>query len=89
MEGCLSLPHYYGPVQRAWEITLKYDKPTKLEVGGWRLEARNETFKGFIAQIIQHEVDHLKGKIFIDRLFEQNRKLYLQRNKKWVEVELP
>lgn len=89
MEGCLSLPHYYGPVQRAWEVTLKYDKPVKLEAGGWRLETRSDTFKGFVAQIIQHEVDHLKGKIFIDRLLEQNRKLYLQRNKKWTEVELP
>ena len=45
--------------------------------------------EGFAAQIIQHEVDHLNGKIFVDKLFEQNRQLFKRKNNEWVEVDLP
>lgn len=89
MEGCLSLPHYYGPVKRSWEITLKYQALRKLAPDTWHLAPETRIFKGFPAQIIQHEVDHLDGKIFIDRLLEQNRKLYESKGKEWKEVELP
>jgi len=88
MEGCLSLPHYYGPVQRSWTVELEYQKP-KLENGEWILENKHEVIDGFAAQIIQHEVDHLNGKIFVDKLFEQNRQLFRRKNNEWVEVELP
>lgn len=88
MEGCLSLPHYYGPVKRSWELTLKYDTP-KLENGVCRLQTQTEKFSGFIAQIIQHEVDHLNGKIFVDRLLEQKRSLYQLEKGEWQEVNLP
>lgn len=81
MEGCLSLPHYYGPVKRSLEVEVKYQNP--------KGETITETIKGFPAQVIQHEVDHLDGKIFIDRLFEQNRQLYKLIGNKWQEVELP
>lgn len=87
MEGCLSLPHYYGPVQRSWEVELKYQVP-KLENGNWQLETRHETFTGFPAQIIQHEVDHLKGKTFVDRLLEQNRQLFKLKKGEWHEVDI-
>lgn len=88
MEGCLSLPHYYGPVERAWEIELKYDAPEMVN-GKWLMVNRQEKFIGFLAQIIQHETDHLSGKLFIDRLFEQNRQLFQLKNNKWTEVDLP
>lgn len=88
MEGCLSLPHYYGPVQRAWSVELEYQKP-KMVDGKWQLESRHEVIEGFPAQIIQHEVDHLSGTVFIDKLFAQKRKLFQLKNKEWVEVELP
>lgn len=87
MEGCLSLPHYYGPVQRAWEVKLKY-QVLELGIENWKLEIKTKSFKGFPAQIIQHEVDHLDGKIFVDRLLEQKRKLYEMKGKEWEEVEL-
>lgn len=88
MEGCLSLPHYYGPVERAWEVELKYHEP-KLVTSYWSLVTTTKSFTGFPAQIIQHEVDHLNGKIFIDCLFEQNRQLFQLKNGEWEEVELP
>lgn len=87
MEGCLSLPHYYGPVKRSWEVTLKY-QVRKLTPDTWHLAPETRIFKGFPAQIIQHEVDHLNGKIFIDRLLEQKRKLYEMKGKHWEEVEI-
>lgn len=87
MEGCLSLPHYYGPVKRAWEIKLKY-QVLKQENNQWLFEDMEIMFTGFPAQIVQHEVDHLNGKVFIDRLLEQDRILYYLKNNKWVEVEI-
>ncbi len=48
-----------------------------------------EEFKDFNAQIILHEIDHLNGFLFIDRLLEQKKKLYkLDESDEWEEVEL-
>lgn len=81
MEGCLSLPHYYGPVKRAYWIELKYRTTDGQE--------KVQKFTGFPAQIVQHEIDHLNGKIFIDRLFSQKRQLYKLHKGHWHEVDLP
>lgn len=89
MEGCLSLPHYYSPVQRAAQVRVTYQTPKKMANGQWLMVKVEKHYKGLSAQIVQHEVDHLNGKLFIDRLLEQNRKLYEQKGKEWVEVELP
>lgn len=81
LEGCLSLPNYYGPLKRAESVTIKY-----LNEKG---EEKEETFKGFNAQIILHEVDHLDGILFVDHLLEQKKRLYrLDENDEWEEVEL-
>ena len=72
MEGCLSLPHYYGPIKRAREITIEY-----LNENG---EVVTETFTGLTAQIVQHEIDHLNGTVFVDRLLEQGKPLYEYKN---------
>lgn len=81
MEGCLSLPHYYGPVERSLSIELRYLRPDGTK--------KVEKFRGFPAQIVQHEVDHLNGVIFVDRLLRQKRLLYELRNNEWQEVNLP
>ena len=48
-----------------------------------------EEFNGFNAQIILHEIDHLNGKLFVDRLLEQKKKLYkLDKNDEWEEIEI-
>lgn len=81
LEGCLSLPHYYGPLKRENYVKLKYLDETGKEVV--------EEFKDFNAQIILHEIDHLNGILFVDRLLEQKKKLYkLDKNDEWEEVEI-
>lgn len=80
MEGCLSLPHYYGPLKRAKKVKLKY----KTASG----EEKEEEFIGFEAQLVQHEMDHLDGILFIDRLLEQKKSLYKQKADEWVEVDI-
>lgn len=87
MEGCLSLPHYYGPVMRAKKIKVRYQRP-KIENGEWKLENTEQTLTGLPAQIVQHEVDHLNGILFIDHLLRQKRKLYHWTGKDWEEVGL-
>lgn len=89
MEGCLSLPHYYGPVERAREVKVTFETPKRMANGAWRIVKKEKRYKGLTAQIVQHEVDHLNGVLFIDRLLQQKRKLYEQRGKEWIEVELP
>lgn len=80
MEGCLSIPHYYGPLTRASKLKLKYIN----EKG----EKVTEKFAGFPAQIVQHEIDHLNGKLFTDKLLKEKKPLYKQNeNNKWKKVD--
>jgi peptide deformylase len=59
MEGCLSVPGYFGNVERAEKITISgYDKNKR------RITMKVE---GFLARIFQHETDHLNGTLFIDK----------------------
>jgi|SRR3972149_3555117 len=80
MEGCLSLPNLYGPLKRPDSIKVNY-----LDDKG---EKRTSLFDGFEAQIIQHEIDHLNGVLFTDRLLEQKKPLYELVNGEWERVEL-
>lgn len=57
-EGCLSCPDLFGDVERAKKIRVKYKNRFNKEK---ELEA-----EGLLARCIQHEVDHLDGKLFID-----------------------
>lgn len=59
-EGCLSVPDTRGQVARAEKITVQY-----LNLQGQPVEIRLE---GFPARIVQHEVDHLDGILFTERL---------------------
>lgn len=80
LEGCLSLPNYYGPLKRPSYLKLSYFNEKGQEI--------IEEFKDFEAQIILHEIDHLEGVLFIDRLLEQKKKLYKVEKNEWEEVEL-
>lgn len=68
LEGCLSLVNIWGEVQRAPEITVEY-----LDETG---KAHKRQFRGFLATIIQHEIDHLNGILFPKRVLEQKGVLY-------------
>ena len=59
-EGCLSVPNERGLVQRAQSIKVRYHTLTG--------EVMESTFEGFPARIVQHEIDHLNGILFVDRL---------------------
>ena len=64
-EGCLSVPGYYEEVERAEHIRLRY-----LDRNG---EAQTMEAEGLLAVCIQHEIDHLDGKLFVDYLSEAKR----------------
>ncbi len=64
-EGCLSIPGVYSDVIRPQSITLQ---AWSLEGKPFKLEA-----EGLLARVIQHEIDHLKGILFIDHLTEKKR----------------
>jgi len=66
-EGCLSLPGLREEVKRPEKITLQYEN----EKG----EKFTKTFDGMLARVIQHEYDHLEGKLFIDYLSPFRKRL--------------
>jgi peptide deformylase len=71
LEGCLSIPKIYGPVPR-WEwLDLEYQT-----VVGDELVSRKEHFADFAARVVQHEYDHLFGKLFIDYTLVYDLPLY-------------
>lgn len=84
-EGCLSLPGHYAPVSRSMSVTIRYQKPT---TDNLQLSTVTETHSGFPAHIIQHELDHLNGLLFIDRVLEQNVKLFQVAGDSWQEIDL-
>jgi peptide deformylase len=92
LEGCLSLPNYYGVVKRFKWVEVRFET---IEGGNFfdRI-TKVEKFEDFPATVIQHELDHLKGKIFVERILEQKGPLYktIGKDKKgkdrWEEVEL-
>lgn len=63
-EGCLSLPGRYGQVARAKEITVKFDIINNSQKQILKLSFLN-------AKIVQHEVDHLDGILFVDKLVKE------------------
>src|SRR5690606_30002437 len=59
-EGCLSIPDIHEDINRQAEVTLHYFDEE------WK--EHTETFTGLAARIIQHEYDHIEGKLFTDKL---------------------
>jgi peptide deformylase len=74
-EGCLSLPSQYAKVTRPSEITLKY-KNTE----GLLCETE---FSGLEATCIQHEIDHLDGKLFVDHISKLKKNIIIKKLKKF------
>ena len=73
-EGCLSVPGYYEEVQRAEHIRVRY-----LNREGEEVESE---FDGLLAVCVQHEMDHLEGKLFVDYLSEAKRQRIRKRLEK-------
>src|SRR3989338_2976800 len=70
-EGCLSVPGIYEKVRRAEKVTVRAlnekGEPLKLEA------------EGFLAVCIQHEIDHLRGKVFVEYLSQKPFRFQLER----------
>ena len=73
-EGCLSIPDQYGMVKRPAIVTVSYLDPTGA--------AHEREFDGLWATCVQHEIDHLNGKLFIDFLGSVRRQMITQKMKK-------
>ncbi len=59
-EGCFSVPGFMGFVPRAETITVEYTSADGIDV--------TEQYSGYVARVIQHEIDHLDGVEFVDRM---------------------
>lgn len=85
LEGCLSIPLYYGPVERPEWVTLQWQE--------WQSDdrslspARTQTFYDFTGRVIQHELDHLNGVLFTDHIRAQKQSLFRAENDDLIEVD--
>ena len=74
-EGCLSLPGFLGMVPRARKVSVKalnqFGEPVYIEAEGW------------YARILQHEIDHLKGTLYIDHMWSRSFCSLDNYNKHW------
>jgi len=66
-EGCLSIPHIRGDVERLNAITIKYLDADFVE--------HTQSFEGVNARVIQHEYDHIEGKLFTEKLKPLKKRL--------------
>ncbi len=75
-EGCLSIPGYYADVERFEKVKVeafdRYGKPVTVES------------EDFLSIVMQHEIDHLQGIIFIDYLSPLKRQMALKKVKKYL-----
>jgi len=70
-EGCLSLPGYFAEIERPAECKIKYI--------GYDGKKKEMTASGLLATCIQHEVDHLNGKLFIDYLSKLKKDMIIKK----------
>ncbi|MGY3765528.1 peptide deformylase [Vagococcus vulneris] len=63
VEGCLSFPNVFGTVERHKEVTVRY-----IDREGYEMEV---DASGYLARAFQHEVEHLEGKLFTDKIIEK------------------
>jgi len=73
-EGCLSVPQFYGDVVRAERIVVRFQDGDGT--------VHEEEHEGLTARILQHEIDHLDGVVFIDRMSALKRDILKRKIKK-------
>lgn len=93
LEGCLSIPHLWGPVWRHQKIKLQYQTiqgfswPEDLGNVKWIEEVVE--FEEFAARVVQHEIDHLEGILFTDYTLRDKLPLYFDNGDETIEVAEP
>jgi peptide deformylase len=78
-EGCLSVSDYRTQVTRSNKVAVR-----GLDRNGKEVTVEGE---GLMARLLQHEMDHLDGTLFVDRLSSLKRQMYLKRLKKRIKAE--
>ena len=78
-EGCLSLPDQYADIERPQKITVEF-----LDI---KKKLIKKTVDGYEARILQHEIDHLSGKLFVDYLSSLKRNILINKVKKQAKRE--
>jgi len=73
-EGCLSVPQFYGDVARAERIVVRFQDGDGT--------VHEEDHEGLTARILQHEIDHLDGVVFLDRMSALKRDILKRKIKK-------
>jgi len=76
-EGCLSVPDYFASVKRAGEVTVR-----GLDRSGKQVQIEAS---GLLAVVLQHEIDHLQGRLFIDRLGPIAKDIFKRKWKKKIK----
>ena len=79
-EGCLSVPDFFDEVERPAEVKVK-----ALDIDGQEFEIKAD---GLLAVCIQHEMDHLKGKVFVEYLSSLKRMRISSKLKKKARLAL-
>ena len=77
-EGCLSIPEQFAEIERSQEITIEYINEKKKKI--------KKRVKGIESRVLQHEIDHLSGKLFIDYLSSLKRNIIIRKVKKLAKV---
>ena len=77
-EGCLSLPKQYAEIERPEEIEVEYLNNKNKKI----IEKKS----GYEARVLQHEIDHLNGKLFVDYLSSLKRNILIKRVKKLIKM---
>ena len=78
-EGCLSIPGVRGVVLRKPNITISYFDENWI--------SRKESFTGMKARVIQHEYDHIEGKLFVDYLSSLKRNRMIKKVQKFLKTK--
>lgn len=73
-QGCLSVPNHYAAVKRPKAIRVKYQDETG--------QSYTQEFSGFLSHVLQHEIDHLNGILFIEHLTPLKRAMVAKKAKK-------
>jgi peptide deformylase len=77
-ESCLSIPGVFAPTERFKGVTVRYN-----DIAGHELE---EVLEGIEAIAMQHEVDHLNGKLYVDMLGPVKRNLVITKCQKYLKA---
>ncbi|EDM61069.1 peptide deformylase [Vibrio parahaemolyticus] len=78
-EGCLSVPEYYADVERYTSVVV-----SALDRDGSPITIESDEF---LAIVMQHEIDHLSGNLFIDYLSPLKQKMAMKKVKKYVKAQ--